>query len=241
MLTSHGYQIMFETYFAYSLRNPIPCFSTFITLLPIVLIIIRKAYLDPTFKLLLFYLLFKLITDLLIFHSVVRQQNSIVFFNISIPIFYSLLAGTFYYKFSSRANKKGILYSIAGFLVFSIWDISNSNLDVTDFQNHRAVLFAKTVEGVLIIVLILLYFYEIINSLVVPDLLTFPFFWVCSGLLLYYSSFIFIAPILHYTATWKNIQDLGIARTVPYIFEIICALFFSVGVYHFSADDYAKQ
>jgi hypothetical protein len=171
----------------------------------------------------------------------VQNGNSIVYYNISIPIFYGLLAGMFYYKFSSRVYKKGAIYSIAGFMVFAIWDISNSNLEISDLQNHRAVLFAKTVEGVLIIILILLYFSEIINSLVIPDLLRFPFFWVCSGLLLYYSSFIFIAPILHYTAIWKNMQDLGIARTIPYIFEIICALLFSVGVYHFSADDYAKQ
>ena len=110
-----------------------------------------------------------------------------------------------------------------------------------DFHNHRAVIYSKTMEGVLIIFWILIYFYELIKSLKIPNLLTFPFFWMCSGLLLYYSSLIFIAPALHFTATWNGSFDLGITRIIPYIFEILATLCFSVGIYHFSAQDYAKQ
>jgi hypothetical protein len=173
-------------------------------------------------------------------HSAARQRNNILLFNLGIPINYAMLGGMFYFKFSSRLYKKCLIASMIGFLTFTIWDIFNSNAEITDLHNHRAVLFAKTVEGLLIITLVLLFFYQIIKSLQIPNLLTFPFFWVCSGLLLYYSSFIFVAPVLHYTATWNSLVDLGATETISTIFEILCALFFSVGIYHFSAADYAK-
>ncbi|WP_229214018.1 hypothetical protein [Dyadobacter flavalbus] len=169
------------------------------------------------------------------------HQNNLLYFNIAIPFYYSFLSGMFYFKFSSITFKRFLIASMIGFLIFTVWDILKSNSQLHDLHNHRAVLFAKTVEGVLIIALVLLFFYDIIKSLQIPNLLTFPFFWVCSGLLLYYSSFIFIAPVFHYTATWKNSFDLGIANTIPTLFEILCALFFSIGIYHFSTADYAKQ
>ncbi|MCE7066460.1 hypothetical protein [Dyadobacter sp. CY326] len=231
---------MLEIYISYCLKNPISSIAVFITLLPITLILIKKAYIDPSFKLLLFYLIVKLIIDILMFQSAARHRNNIILFNLGIPINYAMLSGMFYFKFSSRVFKRGLIASMIGFLIFTLWDILNSNAEISDLHNHRAVLFAKTVEGVLIITLILLFFYEIIKSLKIPNLLTFPFFWVCSGLLLYYSSFIFIAPVLHYTATWNNLVDLGITETIPTIFEIVCAMFISVGIYHFSARDYAK-
>ena len=232
---------MLEIYLSYCSRNPLGSIAVFITLLPITLIIIRKAYRDPSFKLLLFYLIAKLIIDILMLRAAARRENNIILFNLGIPINYAMLSGMFYFKFNSPLFKKGLIASMIGFLIFTIWDIFNSNSEITDLYNHRAVLFAKTVEGVLIITLILLFFYEIIKSLQIPNLLTFPFFWVCSGLLLYYSSYIFIAPVLHYTATWNSLVDLGITETIPTIFEIVCALFISVGIYHFSAADYAKQ
>jgi len=232
---------MFEIYFSYCTRHPLASTAVFITPLPLILIILKKAYIDPSFKLLLLYLIIKLLIDVLMLYSAARHTNNIWLFNIGIPINYILLGGMFYSKFDSPAIRKALISSMIGFLLFTIWDVLNSNPDINDLHNHRAVLFAKTVEGVLIITLILLFFYEIIKSLQIPNLLTFPFFWVCAGLLLYYSSFIFVAPVLHYTATWNNLVDLGVTETIPTIFEILCAVLFSVGIYQFSAADYAKQ
>ncbi|WP_221390441.1 hypothetical protein [Dyadobacter sp. NIV53] len=232
---------MLETFITYYFKKPIPCTAVFISLLPLILILVKKAYLDSAFKILLIYLTFKLIIDLLMIRSASIHQNNIIYFNLSIPIYYALLSSMFYEKLDNKIYKKGIAISTVALVVFTIWDIFHSNSRITDFHNHRAVLFSKTIEGVLIIILVLLYFYELIKSLKIPDLLVFPFFWICSGLLLYYSSFIFIAPLLHYTATWNSVIDLGITRVIPYIFEIICALLFSIGIYQFSAENYARQ
>ncbi|MCF0074782.1 hypothetical protein LZD49_30125 [Dyadobacter sp. CY261] len=167
-------------------------------------------------------------------------MNNLMFYNLSIPLFYALLGGMFYFKFNGQRQRRLLVVSILGFCVFSTWDIVNSNENLEDLKEHRIVLYAKTVEGILVISLILAYFYEIIKSLKIPNLLTFPFFWVCSGLLLYYSSLIFVAPVLHYAYTWKDPMELGMAESIPSIFETVCALLFSVGIYHYSPKDYAK-
>ncbi|SKC00666.1 hypothetical protein SAMN05660293_03537 [Dyadobacter psychrophilus] len=232
---------MFETLTIYFAKKPVPCFAVIITLLPLTLIFVRKAYLDPSFKLLVFYLLLKFAIDIFMVHSAALQKNNIIYYNLSIPLYYCLISGMFYYKLSGTYSRKIVVYSMLVFSSFCIWEIFNANSNIRDLYNHRAVLYSKTIEGVLINSWILLYFYELIKSLRIPNLLNFPFFWVCSGLLLYYSSFIFIAPALHYTATWSGSLDLGVTRIIPYIFEILSAIMFSVGIYHFSAADYAKQ
>ncbi|WP_215237391.1 hypothetical protein [Dyadobacter helix] len=88
---------------------------------------------------------------------------------------------------------------------------------------------------------ILVYFRELILSLKINNLLAYPFFWVCSGLLLYYSSFVFIAPIFHYTFRWDNFVDIGFMEYIPNIFEIISMLFIAIGVYYHSINNYAKH
>lgn len=205
---------MLEIYISYYFRNPIPSIAVFITILPILLILVKRAYVDPSFRLLMIYLIVKLLIDMLMLYSAAKHRNNLILYNLGIPINYALLSGMFYYKFSSQLLKRSLIASIILFSVFAGWDILNSNPVITDLHNHRTVLIAKTVEGVLIIILVVLFFYEIMRSLQIPNLLIFPFFWICSGLLLYYSSFIFIAPVLHYTATWNNLLNLGIMQTI---------------------------
>lgn len=231
---------MFDSQFAYIVNNPISSIAVFVTVLPLTLTITRKAFLDKSLQLLFCYLVAKLIIDVIMLHLASIRTNNLILYNLSIPLFYALLGGMFYFQFTGKTQRGFVLASIIGVFLFSIWDIFNSNENLGDLNEHRLVIYAKTVEGVLMISLILLYFNEIIKSLQIPNLLTFPFFWICSGLLLYYSSLIFLAPFLHYTYTWNNQTDLGITEVIPSIFEILCAVLFSVGIYNFSTRNYAK-
>lgn len=231
---------MLDIYSAYIIKNPISSIAVFITVLPLTLTIARKAFQDKSLWLLFCYLVIKLIIDVAMLYFASNRTNNLIFYNLSIPLFYALLGGMFYFKFTGNIQKRFVLFSIAGVFIFSTWDLINSNENLSDLNQHRMVLYSKTVEGVLMISLILLYFYEIIKALQIPNLLTFPFFWICSGLLLYYSSLIFLAPVLHYAYTWNNQMDLGVTEFIPTIFEILCALLFSIGIYHYSPKDYAK-
>jgi len=232
---------MIEIYISYFSNQPIVCLAVFITLVPLVLIVCRRAYVDPTFLLLFIYLFIKFGVDLLMLHYASQRKNNIIYYNIGIPIFYSVLSVMFYKKLTFNNFRKWIPLTIIAFVIFSLWDILNSNPDLTRLHDHRAVFFSKTLECLLMITWILLYFYEIIKTLKIPNLLTFPFFWICSGLLLNYSSAIFISPVLYYTDTWIDRLDIGFLYDVPLIFEIICSISFCIGIWVFSAKYYAQQ
>jgi hypothetical protein len=232
---------MLEKYLSYFQYDLLSGSSVVVTILPLILIIYRRAYVDPSFKLLLFFLITKLAVDLLMFHFATQRTNNLFLFNIFIIIRFALFSGMFYYKFES-ARVRGFIFPVTLiFSIITILDIWYCNDNLMNLHLHRIVKYSLTIESLLMIFLTLLYFYEVIKSLKIPNLLSFPFFWVCSGLLLYYSSLIFIAPALHYSAQWVKLMDIGLLERIPDLFEIISVLLFSTGIWFFSARYYARQ
>lgn len=232
---------MIEAYITFFHKYLIQCLSVFVTIIPLLLIWHRRAYIDPTFNLLMIYLIVKLLIDLLMFHYAATSRNNLLLYNINVPLRYDLLSGMFYYKLESNRYKKAILYTIFGLTIFCIWDIFVANPDISDLRNHQMVAYSTTLESALMLFWILIYFYETIQMLKISNILTYPFFWICSGLLLYYSSFIFIAPVLHYTEKWDTRVNIWFLDKVPYVFEIVCTILFSIGIWIFSARYYARQ
>jgi len=232
---------MTEIYISYFARQPIVCTAVFTTAIPLVLIFVRKAYIDPVFLILLIYLIFKFLLEITMFHYASNKINNIVFDSLHVILRYCLLSSMFYYKNESKYLKKLLLISILGFLILAVWDFFKVNKNLFETHNHQEFLYTTTIECILMIFWILSYFYETIRSLKIPNLLSYPFFWVCSGMLLFYSSSVFIAPLFHYTFKWENYIDIGFLVYVPSIFDIICMFFFGIGASFFSARYYAKQ
>jgi hypothetical protein len=232
---------MIEKYISYFLHYKLAGISAVITLLPLILIGYRKAYIDPSIRLLLIFLLSKLVVDFIMFHYAVKRMNNVLFLNITIMVRYVLLSLMFHSKFETKRYKNLLYPASAAFILFTLWDIFYCNPVILNFHEHRMVMYALTVESFLIIFWILLYFYELLRSLKIPNLLTFPFFWICSGLLLLYSSLIFISPALHFVFQWDKKMDIGFLDHIPYIFETVCMILFSIGICFFSKNYYARH
>jgi hypothetical protein len=232
---------MVDIYISYFKQQPIVCLSIFITLIPLILIVRKRAYIDSAFLLMFIYLIFKLIVDNLMLYYAAIKVNTVIYFNVNVLVRYIFLSGMFFYKLETPHLKKYIVYSMWVFAFFCICDFIYINPNLDNLHDHKALLYSTTLECLLMIFWILLYFYETIRSLKISNLLSFPFFWVCSGLLLYYSSFVFIAPVLHNAFTWDQRLDIGFLLYIPYIFEIVSMILFSVGIGVFSASQYAKQ
>lgn len=222
-------------------NQPLACTAVFITFLPIVLFLIRKAYLDKALRLLFIYLIIKLVIDISMFHLACNTINNLMLYNINIPLRYLLLSGMFYYYFESERPKKWILVSAVLFIAIVIWDILQANPVLTDVRNHSLVYYSDTLESLLMILWVLLYFYEMLNSLKAANLLTFPFFWISSGLLLFYSSLVFIAPVLHYANQWENRLQLGFLEKMPYLFETISMIFVGIGVWFYKRPEHGQS
>lgn len=231
---------MVEIYLSYIIKQPVVSAPVFLTLLPIFLIWQKKAYHDRVFLVLFIYLTLKLGIDLIMFDFASQKKNTVLFYNVNIPLRYVLTSWMFYYKLDLKMQKAWLVVSWPVFVVFSIWDIVRTNPSIWDFHNHNMVLYSTTIEGLLMLLWILLYFYNTIRTLKIPNLLAYPFFWICSGLLIYYSSFLFIAPVLHYASKWEQYMDIGFLYYVPYIFESVSLILFSIGIAQFRTRSYAK-
>jgi len=231
---------MIESYISYLIRQPIVCTAVFITIIPIVLIFIRKAYINPVFLILLIYLLIKFSLDLIMFHYAANRSNNIIFESLIVLTRYTFLSSMFCFQLENKLFKRLITLTIITFIIFSIWDFFSINESILSSHDHKEFLYSTTVECLLMICWIMVYFYETIRSLKIPDLLSYPFFWLCSGMLIYYSSIVFLTPFFHYTFKWNGGMDLGFFIYVPSISESISMIFISIGIWFFSAKNYAK-
>lgn len=232
---------MSDKYLLFLYNQPLACIATFITIVPIVLFLIRKAYTDTALRLLFIYLIIKLVIDTWMFHLACNTINNLMLYNINIPLRYLLLSGMFYYYFESEKPKKWILISIVLFLLIVSWDIFQANPALTDVRNHSLVYYSDTLESLLMILWILLYFFEMLNSLKAANLLTFTFFWISSGLLLFYSSLVFIAPVLHYANQWENRLQLGFLEKMPYLFETISTICIGIGIWFYKRTQHGQS
>jgi len=232
---------MIESYISYLIRQPIVCIAVFITIVPIALIFIRKAYINPIFLILLIYLLIKFSLDLIMFHYAANRSNNIIFESLIVLIRYTFLSSIFCFQLENKHFKRIITLTIITFIIFSIWDFFSINESISSSHDHKEFLYSTTVECLLMICWIMVYFYETIRSLKIPNLLSYPFFWLCSGMLIYYSSIVFLTPFFHYTFKWNGGMDLGFFIYVPSISESISMIFISIGIWFFSAKNYAKQ
>lgn len=218
-------------YITYFERYPLASFAVLFISVPLSLAIYRFAWLDEAFRLLFVFLCLDLAVGFCMLHLASHRTNNLLLVNLFVPCRYLLFGGMFYYKFRSPRIRKIILYTLIGFVLFTLLDVYTSNPQLSDFHNHRVGKYSQVVESVLIIVWVLLYFYEMTKTLKVNNIITYPFFWVCAGLLIFYSGNIFYFPFWYYMYVWKDDLKLGFVEEVPNVVEIISLLLFSIGIW----------
>lgn len=218
-------------YLSFFERHTLASLAVFLTVVPVLIGLTRLSYFDRAFQLFLAFLLLNLVVGFWMLHLAVHRTNNILIVNLFVPVRYTLLSGMFYFYFQSFRYRRAIVMTLLAFIPFVFLDIYLSNNDLMDLHNHRAGKFSQVVESMLMILWVLLYFLEIIKSLAVANIVAFPFFWVCAGLLIFYSGNVFFFPFWYYMNQWENDLQLGIIEQIPYVIEIISLFLFSVGVW----------
>lgn len=218
-------------YITYFERYPLASFAVLFISVPLLLAIYRFAWLDRAFRLLFLFLCLDLGVGISMMHLAVHRSNNLLLLNLFVPCRYLLFGGMFYYEFQSPRFRKLVLYTLIGFVPFTLLDVYTSNPQLSDLHNHRVGRYSQVVESVLVIGWILLYFYEITKTLKVNNIITYPFFWVCAGSLLFYSGNIFYFPFWYYMYVWEDDLKLGFVEEVPNVVEIISLLLFSIGIW----------
>lgn len=225
-------------YLRYFEKYTLACMAVFMIALPLVLCLYKYRHLDKAFHLLLILLSLDFFVGLSMFHLAAHRTNNIWVQNLYVLFRYSLTSGMFYYYYRSEKLKRLVLFSIVVFIPFSLLDIFLSNNNLSDLHNHLTGKYSQVVESILLIFWVLAYFYELIKYLNISNILGFPFFWVCAGIMIFYSGNIFYFPFLYYINRWENDLKLGFMEVIPYAFEIISLLLFSIGIWLIRSKQY---
>lgn len=205
-------------------------FGVFLTLIPIGILLSKGRQGGVAYQLLLACLVTKIASDLLMIYYAAKGMNNLWLHNLMVPIRYFLLSGMIYHFLETPHFKKWIRISWSLFLVFIASDIYLSNKQIIFTEEHRYVRYSGVVECVLMLLWILLYFYEIMQSLKIANLLKSPAFLISVAWLLHYAALVFFAPLFYYMYRSKLTLDLGILEIIPDCMEYLAVVIISVGV-----------
>jgi hypothetical protein len=188
--------------------------ATGATLFPLVVILYRMDYKKRIEKYFFFYLVAKLLIESIMLYMASKNQNNLYLYNALILVSYCILARMCYEAIDIPFHKKIIAVGSAIFVVVYTLDVLNVGM-------MYVLKFSPTLQCLLMIVYIMLFFYGLLQSLKVHNLFTFPQFWIFSGLLLFYCSSTFVTPLYYYVEQLGASRDMYILVLLPYIMETL--------------------
>lgn len=204
--------------------------GVFVTLIPIGILIAKRRKLDLAFRLLLVYLVIKFVLDWGMIYAAVTGQNNLLLHNLLVPIRYILLSSMMYQFLESEKLKQAIKWVIPFFLMLSAAEMYVSYLPGNSDQEHFLVRYIGVLECLLMLLWILLYFYELLKSLKVVNLLASARFVVAVAWMFFYSSLVFFLPFLFYVSRFRQRLDLGTLAFIPDYMDMLTNLILAAAV-----------
>lgn len=176
-----------------------------ILIIGIIIGLIKYKLLTKSSKLFLLLLVVTLLFEVFVFYYTHRNKSNYIFYNLFIPLEYSIIAIGFY----TEVGKKWILYSIALLLGFiflssfyiSLFDEFNTNVLISNFF--------------LITILCLAFLYLLLKEETEKSFIDFPMFWISSGFL------IFCIGNLFAYGTYNLFEKAGTSPVIGKIFLYI--------------------
>lgn len=201
-----------------------------LTFIPIAILFSRGKQAGIAFQLLLGCLVLKLAVDLLMIYYAARGLNNLWLYNLMVPARYLLLSGMIYHLLETEKFRKWIRLSWLVFLLLFAGDFFFSNRQNIFTAEHRVDRYSGVVECVFMLLWVLLYFYEIMQSMKIANLLKSPGFLIAVAWMLHYASLVFFAPLFYYIYRSQLTLDLGILELVPDCVDYLTVLIISIGV-----------
>lgn len=151
-------------------------------------------------------------------------KNNLFVFHISTPLEYVILSMLFRDVIANAAVKRIIILSIPFFIALSI--LFAVFIQAPDTNNSNIII----IESVILLFLSLFFLREILLLQQVTVLHRFPMFWVCVGILFYYTGNLVIEGMLNYMI--RHSMELA-RRTyrVGYIFKYLLFILFIIGAF----------
>lgn len=206
-----------------AVKYPIESLATFITAVPIITFMIRSAHHKKAVRFFFIYLVAKFCIELLMFYMASEGMNNLFLGNILTIVTYCLIAKMFHEAYEGLMYKKTVTWCSVVFFGVVIIDTYRDGF-IDSFR------YSSMFECIFIMTFSLLYFHELIRHPRVPNLFAYPFFWLCSALILYFATMVFVAPLGYYLDRWPVNHTLYVFTLIPSILESAYLLIVSFGI-----------
>jgi len=191
-------------------------------LLPIIAALYNYRHLDSVLKLMAFFCLLSIIPD---FVGLITTYLNIVFNDLFLIHLFDMMAVIFFTLIYQRAFYKRVLKKMT--LIFGITSLAAMIFNVIFIESiwsYPSV--SNTILSVLLIILSLIYFYELLSRQEFTYIEKQGMFWINSGVLFYFAITIFLFML------YKKISDTDRSNyyMMQSVMNIIANLIFSVGL-----------
>lgn len=148
-------------------------------------------------------------------------------------VFFAFILNSFFEKPQyTRVIKIITIIFVLEFIV----DIYLSNPKLFDLPNHRMNKYSYMISSILMIIGILYYFYTILKEVNIPNLLTFPNFWISCAFLINNAGSAYVNLFNYEQNVWENYLDLGFLPYLPYIFDTLQNILLLVAIWYCKRD-----
>lgn len=155
-------------------------------LIPFIAGILKWSSLNQTLRLLVFYLFFILVKESYGIYLAANSIPNLDVYNIARIVTYLFFFYIYFREYDRKLDKGiAVAFGILTTVVYFIDLLYINGLNQLNF-------YLTTTGGILVIITVALYFYQLARKLEYTNLSAAPMFWLSSGLLFYYSGTILI-------------------------------------------------
>ncbi|WP_147322839.1 hypothetical protein [Emticicia sp. C21] len=204
-------------------------------LIPVAIILLKRKYLSTELRILTAYVVVTLIrnffgvtSDILYFAGTGKNFNTLFFYNWHSIIGFYIIAFLYFRLVNHKYWRVFIIVACCIFTFFSALEIPSgaiTHITTGSFNNYT-----YTASSLIVLVIVLAYFYQLLQDLKVENITKFPYFWVSVGLLFFFGGNLFVNLFLIKAAKSTTQVSWGIinsALSILFHFTISLAFWYS--------------
>ncbi len=213
-------------------------------LIPVAIILLKRKYLSTELRILTAYVVVTLIrnffgvTSDILYYTGGDNFNTLFFYNWHSVLGFYIIAFLYFRLLHHNYWKLFIILACGVFTFFAILEIpygSITNIDTPSFNQYT-----YTASSLVILIIVLGYFYQLLQDLKVENITKFPYFWVSVGLLFFFGGNLFVNLFLLKAAKTTNQMTWGIinsALSILFHFTISLAFWYSSSLNNSKQDE----
>lgn len=213
-------------------------------LIPVAIIFLNRKYLSTELRILTAYVavtvirnFFGVTSDILYFTGG-NNFHTLFFYNWHSVLGFYVIAFLYFRLLHHKYWKLFIILACCVFTFFSILEVPSGS--ITQINTSSFNQYTYTTSSLVILIIVLAYFYQLLQDLKVENITKFPYFWVSVGLLFFFGGNLFVNLFLLKAAKTTNQMTWGIinsALSIMFHFTISLAFWYSSSLNNSKQDE----